>query len=111
MTPTTGPSSPATAERTSPEGLEQDPIREDPIRTEIAGIVLRLEVAVGDRVSDGDVVALLESMKMEIPVIAETAGTVARIAVTENGAVKVDDVIATLIADPGHDSTWNATAG
>ena len=91
MTPNTGPMSPTTAARTPPADSE-----EDPIRTDIAGVVLRLEVAVGDRVADGDVVALLESMKMEIPVIAEAAGTVARIVVAENGTVRVDDVIATL---------------
>jgi len=59
--------------------------------------VLRVEVAVGDRVAEGDIVALLESMKMEIPVIAETAGTIARIAVAENSNVQVHDVIATTV--------------
>jgi len=96
MTPTTSPASPTEAAPTHPADVD-----EEPIRTEIAGVVLRLEVAVGDRVADGDVVALLESMKMEIPVIAEVAGTVARIVVAENGNVKVDDVIATLIEGTG----------
>ena len=104
MTPSTGPSSSTTAGRTAPEPGE------DPIRTEIAGVVLRLEVVAGDRVAEGDVVALLESMKMEIPVIAETAGTVARVAVAENSNVKVDDVIATLVDGAVYDSALEGTA-
>ena len=57
------------------DARSRDP-SEDRIRAEIAGTVLRIKIAVGDQVADGDVVAVLESMKMEIPVVAEVAGTV-----------------------------------
>ncbi len=46
------------------------------VTTEIAGVVIDLLVAQGDRVWAGDAVAVLESMKMEIPVISESGGIV-----------------------------------
>jgi acetyl-CoA carboxylase biotin carboxyl carrier protein len=45
----------------------------------ITGTVWTIEVAVGDAVEEGDVVAILESMKMEMPVEAEASGVVAEI--------------------------------
>jgi biotin carboxyl carrier protein len=81
------------------------------IRTEIPGTVLEVTVVVGDRVQAGGVVALLESMKMEIPVIAEAAGTVTRVAVAEGDTVQLGDVIAVSPADgPGADP-WTPTGG
>ena len=45
----------------------------------ITGTVWTVDVAVGDTIEEGDVVAVLESMKMEMPVEAEESGTVAEI--------------------------------
>jgi acetyl-CoA carboxylase biotin carboxyl carrier protein len=45
----------------------------------ITGTVWTVEVEVGDTVEEGDVVAILESMKMEMPVEAEQTGTVAEL--------------------------------
>jgi acetyl-CoA carboxylase biotin carboxyl carrier protein len=53
----------------------------------ITGTVWKLEVAVGDAVEEGDEVAILESMKMEMPVEAEAAGTVQELLVAEGDAV------------------------
>ncbi|MHB1539160.1 MAG: acyl-CoA carboxylase biotin carboxyl carrier protein subunit [Solirubrobacteraceae bacterium] len=49
------------------------------IDAHITGTVWSLEVAVGERVSEGDVVAILESMKMEMPVEAELDGGLAEL--------------------------------
>ena len=46
------------------------------VEAHITGTVWKIEVAVGDRVEEGDTVAILESMKMEMPVEAEDEGTV-----------------------------------
>jgi acetyl-CoA carboxylase biotin carboxyl carrier protein len=70
------------------------------IRTEIPGTVLRLEVAAGDTVAEGDAVALLESMKMEIPVLAERAGTIGEVLVSTGDAIPADHMIATMVAMP-----------
>ena len=58
--------------------------------------VWKVLVAVGDSVSDGDTLVILESMKMEIPVIAEEDGTVSEVKVAEGDTINEDDVIAVI---------------
>ena len=58
------------------------------IVTEVAGRVCALPVAVGSSVGDGDDVAFVEAMKMEIPVAAPAAGKLKSI------LVNIDDVVA-----------------
>ncbi|MFL6789710.1 MAG: acetyl-CoA carboxylase biotin carboxyl carrier protein subunit [Bradyrhizobium sp.] len=58
------------------------------IVTEVAGRVCALPVEAGASVSDGDEIAFVEAMKMEIPVTSTTSGTIKSI------LVNVDDVIA-----------------
>jgi acetyl-CoA carboxylase biotin carboxyl carrier protein len=62
----------------------------------ITGTVWKIEVEVGDEVEEGDVVAILESMKMEMPVEAETSGTVAEILCEEGQSVNEGDPLARL---------------
>jgi acetyl-CoA carboxylase biotin carboxyl carrier protein len=66
------------------------------IEAHITGNVWRIEVAVGDTVEDGDTVAILESMKMEIPVESEEDGTVKEIRCEEGQAVSEGDVLIVL---------------
>jgi len=58
------------------------------IVAEVAGRVCSLPVATGLDVSDGDEIAFIEAMKMEIPVTSTAAGKIKTI------LVKLDDVIA-----------------
>src|SRR6185312_13622267 len=58
------------------------------IVTEVAGRVCALPVTTGGNVGDGDEIAFVEAMKMEIPVTSTTAGKIKAI------LVKLDDVIA-----------------
>lgn len=64
------------------------------VRAEMTANVWKVLVAAGDTVSDGDTLAILESMKMEIPVIAEESGVVKSVAVAEGDVVQEDDLIA-----------------
>jgi len=66
------------------------------IESEVTGNVWRVEVQTGTRVDAGDVLMILESMKMEIPVEAPEAGTVSELRVAEEDAVEEDQVIAIL---------------
>jgi acetyl-CoA carboxylase biotin carboxyl carrier protein len=50
----------------------------------------------GDEVAAGDVLVILESMKMEIPVLAEVAGRVVEIAVAPGDVIHEGDLIAVL---------------
>ncbi|MGH3867521.1 MAG: biotin/lipoyl-binding carrier protein [Pseudonocardiaceae bacterium] len=64
------------------------------IRAEMVASVWKIMVAVGDAVTDGDTLVILESMKMEIPVLSEVEGTVAKLAVSEGDVVQQGDLIA-----------------
>ncbi|MFN8150521.1 MAG: biotin/lipoyl-binding carrier protein [Solirubrobacterales bacterium] len=66
------------------------------IPAHITGTVWKIEVAVGDQVSEGDEVVILESMKMEMPVEAEDEGTVAEIRCEEGQSVSEGDVLVVL---------------
>jgi len=66
------------------------------VESEVQGRVWKIEVAVGDRVEEGDVLMILESMKMEIPVESPVAGSIAELLVTLEEAVEEDQVLAIL---------------
>jgi acetyl-CoA carboxylase biotin carboxyl carrier protein len=66
------------------------------VEAHITGTVWKIEVSVGDEVDEGDTVAILESMKMEMPVEAEDAGTVSAIKVEEGQSVQEGDVLVVL---------------
>ena len=66
------------------------------IESEVTGNVWKVQVAAGAKVAAGDVLLVLESMKMEIPVEAPVAGTVAELLVKEEDAVAEDQTIAVL---------------
>ena len=66
------------------------------IEAHITGTIWKIEVAVGDTVEEGDTVAILESMKMEMPVEAEDEGTVKEILVAEGQAVSEGDMLIVL---------------
>ena len=66
-----------------------------PVRAPMPGLVVRVNVDAGERVSAGQSVAIIEAMKMENDLKAERDGVVSRIAVSpgqpvEKGAVLVE---------------------
>ncbi len=66
------------------------------VRTEITANVWQVHVEPGQSVAEGDTIAILESMKMEIPVEAPVAGTVAEVRVKPDDQVQEGDVIAVI---------------
>lgn len=66
------------------------------IKADVTGKVWKIESAAGTTMSPGDVVMILESMKMEIPVEAPKAGKLASLAVAEGDSVKEGQVLARL---------------
>jgi biotin carboxyl carrier protein len=67
---------------------------EQEIRAEMVANVSRVLVEPGRQVAAGDLLVLLESMKMEIPVLAEMAGEVVEVGVAEGDVVQEGDLIA-----------------
>ncbi|KGE05155.1 sodium-extruding oxaloacetate decarboxylase subunit alpha [Pseudohaliea rubra] len=68
----------------------------EPLPAPLAGNIVRVAVAAGDRVSAGDVLLTLEAMKMETEVRAPRDGTVASVAVGAGNAVAVGDTLLVL---------------
>jgi len=66
------------------------------VEAHITGTVWKIECEVGDEVAEGDTVAILESMKMEMPVEAEDDGKVKEIKCQEGQSVSEGDVLVVL---------------
>jgi acetyl-CoA carboxylase biotin carboxyl carrier protein len=62
------------------------------VKSEIAGSVWKIEVAIGDSVAEDDPLMVLESMKMEIPLLAPCAGVVREILVAEGEPIAEGDL-------------------
>ena len=82
-------------DRLDPRFYSSDPMATR-IEAHIAGTVWKIEVKVGDIVGSGQVVVILESMKMEMPVEAPIAGQVTAILVEEGQSVEEGQVVAEL---------------
>lgn len=63
------------------------------VRAEITANVWQVPAQVGQTVAEGDELAILESMKMEIPVVAPVSGTVTAVSVAPDDQVVEGDLI------------------
>ena len=66
------------------------------VEAHITGTVWKVECQVGQEVSEGDTLVILESMKMEMPVEAEDDGVVKEINCEEGQAVSEGDTLVVL---------------
>ncbi len=64
------------------------------VESEVTGNVWKILLEVGAAVSEGDVIMILESMKMEIPVEAPADGTLAELCVAQEDQVEEDQLLA-----------------
>lgn len=64
--------------------------------SEVSGSVWKIECEVGQSVSEGDTLVIVESMKMEIPVEATRSGTVKEIRVEQGAPVSEGTVVVVL---------------
>ena len=60
----------------------------------ITGKITSVNVKPGDVVKEGDVLCLLESMKMENPILAPVKGTVIEISISPGQVVEVGQLVA-----------------
>ncbi|WP_404344878.1 sodium-extruding oxaloacetate decarboxylase subunit alpha [Vreelandella venusta] len=75
-----------------PEAAAPAPSGES-IDAPLAGNIFKVNVRPGDQVAEGDVVIILEAMKMETEVRASSAGTVSKVNVSEGDSVSVGDAL------------------
>ena len=67
-----------------------------PVTAPMQGTVLKVAVTVGQAVKKGDLICLLEAMKMENEIFAPTDGTVTAVPVTTGQSVAAGAVLATI---------------
>jgi biotin carboxyl carrier protein len=57
------------------------------VRAPLPGLIIEIKVQVGDTVKAGDVLLVIETMKMENNIVSPCAGTVREVNVTKNQSV------------------------
>lgn len=58
------------------------------VKAPMPGNILKINVAPGQKVGEGDVLIVLEAMKMENEIVATKSGTVAQVAVSKGAVVE-----------------------
>lgn len=66
------------------------------IEVPITGKIISVNVKAGDAVNEGDVICVLESMKMENPILAPVNGIIVEVDIKEDQVVKPGEVIAVI---------------
>ncbi|MDT0592899.1 sodium-extruding oxaloacetate decarboxylase subunit alpha [Halomonas sp. PAR8] len=89
----TAPAAAAPAPAASGEASPGEASPGETISAPLAGNIFKVNVREGDSVAEGDVVIILEAMKMETEVRASIAGTVSAVKVGEGDSVAVGDVL------------------
>ena len=64
------------------------------LRSQIPGKVVSIEVTIGDKVKKGDVICVLESMKMQVSVKSHKDGEVKNLKIKEGNSVNKNDILA-----------------
>jgi biotin carboxyl carrier protein len=85
--PPAAASGPTAAQRAGGDGAIQAPMQ---------GMVVKVKVAKGDTVRLGDVVVVLEAMKMQNDIVATVGGTVREVFAKEGAIVGPSDVLMTI---------------
>ncbi len=88
---TPAPAAPPQKPEASPPPVAQG--MGEPILAPIPGLILEIKVKIGDTVSAGQSIAVLEAMKMENSLTTHVAGTVKEIRVEKGSEVSTGDII------------------
>jgi len=84
---------PELAVRAVLRGAEPTAGEEGVVKAPMSGVILSIKCNVNDRVEKGDVILMLEAMKMENEIYAPKSGVVKRLAVSEQQSVNYGDIL------------------
>ena len=83
--------------------LEKDELvltdNEEAVESIMSGNIWKIEVKIGDKVQAGEVLVILESMKMEVDIEAETSGVISQILYKEGDNIESGDVLVVIKKD------------
>ena len=80
-----------------PREISSGPAGPGVVKAPLTGVVLSMKRSVGESVKVGDVLLILEAMKMENEVYAPKSGTIKKIAVSEKQTVTQGDLLFEII--------------
>jgi len=85
---------PAASTPPAPPAAGDKPVNEEKVcRSPVSGIVVRVEAQVGQSLQPGDILLVLEAMKMETNITAPSAGKTAFIRVKQGDSVQAGQVV------------------
>ncbi|HEY1496544.1 MAG TPA: biotin/lipoyl-containing protein [Candidatus Solibacter sp.] len=74
--------------------VDSKPVNEDKVcRSPVSGVVVRVAAQVGQSLQTGDILVVLEAMKMETNITAPAPGKIAAIAVNQGDGVQAGQVV------------------
>lgn len=89
-------STPAPSPKAAPKAVAPAATGATSITAPMPGTILDIKVSIGQTIQKGDIICVLEAMKMENDIPAPQGGTVASINVQKGSNVNANDVIITL---------------
>jgi methylmalonyl-CoA carboxyltransferase small subunit len=91
--PATVHSTAAPSQTAQPPAAEENAAEANLCRSPVAGLVIKVNVEVGQAIEADELLLVLEAMKMETNVTAGRAGKVKNVRVAQGDAVKVNQVV------------------